>query len=254
MKNETTKQPDDSNNDKPERLSTLQTNKTFHSLLRKSPNESENVSEKTYLFPRGECPPPKNLPESKSHIVNFQVEENSKYIAARKVRYIKDNVVLNDSDKDYQPINRFQKKRFAKVETDTSNQYSNETKNHLQSNPNLSRRVRENYTKNPVSIMNQNQIQDYNTEQQSKMINHTRAVTDYLSSKGVQKSFLAPTNNTVSSNGNNTRDINNNTSTKINTVPVLMLKKAIDQKKQEPNFAKRGFKSYLVGSKQLSFV
>lgn len=246
------KETNDTTDDKPVRLSTAETYKTFHSLLRRSTKNLENAPEKTYLFPRGECPPPKTLPEAKSNIVDFQGNDNSKYIAARKVKYVQDNVVLNDADRDYKPINRFQKKRFSKVESDTSNQYSDEVKYNLQANSNLSRKIRENYAKNPINVMNQTQIQDYNTEQRGKMINHSRAVTEYLSSKGVMKSFLTPTTTTQP---NESRDININRPTNVNTVPASMLKTAINQKKQEPSYAHKGFKSYLIGNKnQVSFV
>ena len=72
---------------------------------------------------------------------------------------------------------------------------------------------------------------------------HTEAVSNYLDSSKIKKTF---------------RDIKNESGYKnegkINNTPASMLKAAIERKKSEPNFAKKGASKYIVGGKKLSYI
>ena len=116
----------------------------------------------------------------------------------------------------------------------------------LAKNKNLSRRIRENYGSNPIHILDREQTNQMNQQNMMKNKRHTEAVSNYLDSSKIKKTF---------------RDIKKNQSEnsykndgKINNIPASMLKAAIEQKKSEPNFAKKGASKYIVGGNKLSYI
>lgn len=226
------KSDEDTLNNQSEYLTENICNRTFHSLLRNEKRQDKNKSKKpfpNYLFPRNVHPVVKHLPELDCHIENYH-GTNREPNATKKRRYIKDNILFDDSYTDFNQKLHLTKRQFAQTQNQrSSNGNSGIVNSNLAKNTTLSRRIKDNYTNNPIKWLNQTQINDYNNELQKKMEPHTKRVADYLSSKKIQKTFL-------NSKSEKTLNI---CLDKINSIPSSMYKTAIKQKQLEPNFSKK---------------
>ena len=228
-------------------------NSTFRSLLRTGNKTEQLYKENKLLYPTkdfSQLPPKKGI---ESHIFDTNGPAE-RIVPGKKIRPIKDNIMFNDDYVETNPNIKYQKRRTNNsdiIQTEPSfnkknTKFSDELNVNLAKNKNLSRRIRENYGSNPIQILDKEQTNQMNQQNMMKNRRHTEAVSNYLDSSKIKKTF---------------RDIKKNQSEnsykndgKINNIPASMLKAAIEQKKSEPNFAKKGASKYIVGGKKLSYI
>lgn len=230
-------------------VSEVAANSTFRSLLRGGNKTEQLYRDNKLLYPTkdfSQLPPKKGID---SHI--FDKGPAERIVPGKKIRPIKDSVIFNDDYVETNPSIKYQKRRATNsdvIQTEPSfnkknTKFSDELTVDLARNKNLSRRIRENYGSNPIQILDKEQTSQMNHQNMMKNRRHTEAVSNYLDSSKIKKTF---------------RDIKNESGYKnegkINNTPASMLKAAIERKKSEPNFAKKGASKYIVGGKKLSYI
>ena len=233
-------------------LSTNGANSTFQNLLRAGNKTEQLYKENKLLYPYKDF---SRLPKRKgveSHIFDDKLKEE-KIIPGKRIKPIKDSVVLNDDYIESNQNIRFQKKRTQNtnvIQTEptfnkTNIKCSDDLNVNLDKNKNLNRRIKENYGSNPIAILTKEQTHQMNIQNQNKNKRHYEAVSNYLDSSKIKKTFR-------DLKKNQNENLNKHEG-KVNNIAPSILKTALEQKRSEPNFAKRGIKKYIVGS-QVSYI
>lgn len=232
-------------------VSEVAANSTFRSLLRTGNKTEQLYRDNKLLYPTkdfSQLPPKKGI---ESHIFDTNGPAE-RIVPGKKIRPIKDSIVFNDDYVETNPHIKYQKRRTTNSEiiqtepsfNKKSTKFSDELNVDLARNKNLSRRIRENYGSNPIQILDKEQTNQMNHQNMMKNRRHTEAVSNYLDSSKIKKTFrdIKKTDSGYKNDG------------KINNIPASMLKAAIERKKSEPNFAKKGASKYIVGGKKLSYI
>ena len=176
-------------------VSEVAANSTFRSLLRGGSKTEQLYRDNKLLYPTkdfSQLPPKKGID---SHI--FDKGPAERIVPGKKIRPIKDSVIFNDDYVETNQSIKYQKRRATNsdvIQTEPSfnkknTKFSDELTVDLARNKNLSRRIRENYGSNPIQILDKEQTSQMNHQNMMKNRRHTEAVSNYLDSSKIKKTF-----------------------------------------------------------------
>ena len=217
---------------------------TFQGLLRGKSEKTEKLyKENKLIYPYKDFSQLRPNRGPKPQIVNM-VGTEDKYTYGKIIRPVKDNVMFND---DYVETNhdfRRQKRQIDPTKINTQpnkpSKYCDEPKPDLNKNKNLSRRVQDCYGSNPIEVISKEKRNEIDQSYKNKVKHRTAAVSDYLGSKNISKTFKS----LDSRSSRIGKDID-----KVTNIPESRLNNAIrENKTKEQTFNRRSFKK-AIGEK-----
>lgn len=176
---------------------------------------------------------PRARREQISHIFSGEPEENVRKEGINK-KYIPSNVMFNDGYVERNPqINNKMKVRYEvekQLKCDNNKLYSDELRIGPEREGTMQRKIRDTYSGNPMEVLSQEKSQKMNNENRDRIKERTAVIGKYMGSNRLKKMMK------------NDERVNPVYGTdKITNGDFNSLKKAIEEKREEPDFKKKGF-------------
>lgn len=178
---------------------------------------------------------PRARREQVSHIFSGEPNNGDNKKQGINKKYIPSNVMFNDEYVEKNPkINNKMKVRYEveKQRKDEKNKlYSDELRICPEREEAMKRKIKDNYSGNPMEVLTPEKSAKMNNEKRDKIKERTAVIGKYMGSAGLKKIFR-------DTNGENT---NHYGTDKITNGDFNYMKHAIESKKDEPDFKKKGF-------------
>ena len=231
-----------------ENLNNALCDQTFKSLLRGDGTVIHNENRCSYVDPKI-----RKRRDQTSNIFNIdnpQCTNNNPDFPKPmfSARYVPSNVMFNDNYVETNPqVRQVKKVRYEvenKLKNNNNHLYSDELRLCPQRTKGMERKIEENFKRNPMEILSNEQNKNLNEIARAKVSKRTEAIKDYMGSEGVKKTFKNYKKDPYVG-----EDIQ-----KITNDDFDMVKRVKEIHKEEPNYGKRHFRVASCGNGAFTYM
>jgi hypothetical protein len=230
-----------------ENLNNALCDQTFKSLLRGDGTSIHNENRCTYVDPK--IRKRRDQTSNIFNIDNQQCTNNADFPKPMfSARYVPSNVMFNDNYVETNPqVRQVKKVRYEvenKLKNNNNHLYSDELRLCPQRTKGMERKIEENFKRNPMEILSNEQNKNLNELARAKVSKRTEAIKDYMGSEGVKKTFKNYKKDPYVG-----EDIQ-----KITNDDFDMVKRVKEIHKEEPNYGKRHFRVASCGNGAFTYM